>query len=266
METNQPRELEEEASRDLGSPRGSVPTDSEIAEGVCESASIEDENSYPARTADSSDCTAIAGEASTRAQVLTGDKRTTIGPGAGLGGIFSGQSLLTDEQVATARSLFKELDARSTGILNPGQIPTLLTILGYRVTEEEMHHALNEYDAEYENGLNEDDVIRLIEEMETNAFQKKQLLEAFALMDVDSSGIIEVARLQALLCGAEGGGADDVPDPLSESEFAYFMLEARAMKDGRFDYKKFVNDLLFSKVPIEPVGGRTKGKGKKKKK
>ncbi|EPR60418.1 EF hand domain-containing protein [Toxoplasma gondii GAB2-2007-GAL-DOM2] len=175
------------------------------------------------------------------------------------------QTVLTDEQVASTRALFNEIDVEAKGLLDPNQICALLNTLGYHLTEEELQQAMDDYDVDYKNGLNEDDLIQLVEEVEASTVQKRKVVEAFALMDVDSSGIVDVARLQALLCGTEGGGAEDVPDPLSESEFAYFMLEARAMKDGRFDYRKFVNDLLFSKVPIEPVGGKKKRKGKKKK-
>lgn len=149
---------------------------------------------------------------------------------------------IASDQLEQLRAIFDRFDMDHDGSLTQLELAALLRSLGLKPSGDQIHHLLDNMDANG-NGLIEFDelVEAILPDMnEEVLINQDQLMEVFRSFDRDGNGYITAAEL--------AGQMSKMGHPLSYRELSEMMREADTNGDGVISFNEFASILGKSAV------------------
>ncbi|KAA8522284.1 hypothetical protein F0562_012957 [Nyssa sinensis] len=149
---------------------------------------------------------------------------------------------LSEHQVASMREAFTLFDTDGDGKIAPSELGILMRSLGGNPTQAKLKEIVAQ-----ENLTSPFDFSRFMElmskHMQPEPFDR-QLLDAFSVLDKESTGYVAVADLRHILTS--------IGEKLEPSEFDEWIREVDVGSDGRMRYEDFISRMRLSFQPGQP--------------
>ncbi|XP_078488474.1 calmodulin-like [Ciona intestinalis] len=141
----------------------------------------------------------------------------------------------TDSQMEELREAFRFFDRNQNGSIEPEELGSVMTSLGYCATESELKDMIHEADVDGNGKIDFKEFVRMME-LKTNErpeqAEDEELREAFKVFDRDGNGLISRAELSQVM--------GNLGEQLSEKDLNDMISEADKNGDGQIDYEEFV--------------------------
>ncbi|CAG9860447.1 unnamed protein product [Phyllotreta striolata] len=140
----------------------------------------------------------------------------------------------TEEQVEEYKQKFNLFDKDNDGLIEIGNLGTLIRSLGQNPTERELKNLVSEISRE-DGKVDFSEFLTLLAMQMNNAGDEEELREAFRIFDKDGNGYIKLEELKHIVM--------TMGEKMSIQEFTEMMNEIEVNGEGKFNYEEFVTNI-----------------------
>ena len=147
---------------------------------------------------------------------------------------------LTDTEGAAYKEAFQIFDKHSEGYISSKELGTILSSLGFNISEEDLSEIINLFDNEINNNLIDFfSFLEIISKKKENIYKEEDLIDAFRIFDKEGNGKISRKELRYVMTSS---GED-----FNENYIKELIDESSPEHDEYIDYKKFCKLLITYK-------------------
>jgi calmodulin len=150
--------------------------------------------------------------------------------------------LFSKDRIAELKVAFDLFDEDGGGSISIEELGSIFKSIGYNPSVEELRDMLNdevrdeEEDEDNKNRVTFKEFLRLMSNKSKDDDTKKELIEAFRLLDRDGQGLINITELKEIML--ENG------ESLSRDELELLLREADDDNDGYIEYEIFIDKIM----------------------
>ena len=147
---------------------------------------------------------------------------------------------LTELEIALYKEAFQIFDRHSEGYISSKELGTIMSSLGFNISDEELYEIINMYDNEQNNNMIDFiSFLEIISKKKENIYKEEDLIDAFRIFDKEGNGKISSKELlYVMMSSGEDFNENYIKELINESSIDH---------DEYIDYQKFVKLLISSK-------------------
>ena len=147
---------------------------------------------------------------------------------------------LTEMEIALYKEAFQIFDKRSEGYISTKELGSILSSLGFNISDEDLNEIINIYDNDENNNLIDFiSFLEIISKKKNNIYKEEDLIDAFRIFDKEGNGKISSKELRYVIMSS---GED-----FNENYIKELINESSVDHDEYIDYHKFIKLLISSK-------------------
>ena len=147
---------------------------------------------------------------------------------------------LTEMEIALYKEAFQIFDKHSEGYISSNELGTIMSSLGFNISDEDLNEITNIYDNEQNNNMIDFiSFLEIISKKKENIYKEEDLIDAFRIFDKEGNGKISSKELLYVMMSS---GED-----LNENYIKELINESSMEHDEFIDYQKFVKLLISAK-------------------
>ena len=150
--------------------------------------------------------------------------------------------LLSKDRIAELKVAFDLFDEDGGGTISIEELATIFKSIGYNPSVQELRDMLNDDDREEEedeegkNNLTFQEFLKLMSNKTKDDDTKKELIEAFRMLDRDGQGLINITELKETML--------ELGEKLSPDELDILLRAADDDNDGYIEYEIFIDRIM----------------------
>ena len=147
---------------------------------------------------------------------------------------------LTEMEIALYKEAFQIFDKHSEGYISSNELGTIMSSLGFNISDEDLNEITNIYDNEQNNNMIDFiSFLGIISKKKENIYKEEDLIDAFRIFDKEGNGKISSKELlYVMMSSGEDFNENYIKELISESSMEH---------DEFIDYQKFVKLLISAK-------------------
>ena len=147
---------------------------------------------------------------------------------------------LTEMEIALYKEAFQIFDKHSEGYISSNELGTIMSSLGFNISDEDLNEITNIYDNEQNNNMIDFiSFLGIISKKKENIYKEEDLIDAFRIFDKEGNGKISSKELlYVMMSSGEDFNENYIKELISESSIEH---------DEFIDYQKFVKLLISAK-------------------
>ena len=147
---------------------------------------------------------------------------------------------LTEMEIALYKEAFQIFDKHSEGYISSNELGTIMSSLGFNISDEDLNEITNIYDNEQNNNMIDFiSFLGIISKKKGNIYKEEDLIDAFRIFDKEGNGKISSKELlYVMMSSGEDFNENYIKELISESSIEH---------DEFIDYQKFVKLLISAK-------------------
>ena len=147
---------------------------------------------------------------------------------------------LTEMEIALYKEAFQIFDKHSEGYISTNELGTIMSSLGFNISDEDLNEITNIYDNEQNNNMIDFiSFLEIISKKKGNIYKEEDLIDAFRIFDKEGNGKISSKELlYVMMSSGEDFNENYIKELISESSMEH---------DEFIDYQKFVKLLISAK-------------------
>ena len=147
---------------------------------------------------------------------------------------------LTEMEIALYKEAFQIFDKHSEGYISSNELGTIMSSLGFNISDEDLNEITNIYDNEQNNNMIDFiSFLEIISKKKENIYKEEDLIDAFRIFDKEGNGKISSKELlYVMMSSGEDFNENYIKELISESSIEH---------DEFIDYQKFVKLLISAK-------------------
>ena len=147
---------------------------------------------------------------------------------------------LTEMEIALYKEAFQIFDKHSEGYISSNELGTIMSSLGFNISDEDLNEITNIYDNEQNNNMIDFiSFLGIISKKKGNIYKEEDLIDAFRIFDKEGNGKISSKELlYVMMSSGEDFNENYIRELISESSMEH---------DEFIDYQKFVKLLISAK-------------------
>ena len=147
---------------------------------------------------------------------------------------------LTEMEIALYKEAFQIFDKHSEGYISSNELGTIMSSLGFNISDEDLNEITNIYDNEQNsNMIDFISFLEIISKKKENIYKEEDLIDAFRIFDKEGNGKISSKELlYVMMSSGEDFNENYIKELISESSIEH---------DEFIDYQKFVKLLISAK-------------------
>ena len=107
---------------------------------------------------------------------------------------------LTETEIAAYKEAFQIFDKHSEGYISSKELGTILSSLGFNISEEDLNEIINLFDNEINNNLIDFiSFLEIISKKKENIYKEEDLIDAFRIFDKEGNGKISRKELRYVI-------------------------------------------------------------------
>ena len=147
---------------------------------------------------------------------------------------------LTEIEIASYKEAFQIFDKHSEGYISTKELGTIMSSLGFNISEEDLNEIINLYDNEENNNMIDFiSFLDIISKKKDNIYKEEDLIDAFKIFDKEGNGKISSNELRYVMMSS---GED-----FNENYIKELINESSIDHDEFIDYHKFTKLLISYK-------------------
>ena len=147
---------------------------------------------------------------------------------------------LTEMEIALYKEAFQIFDKHSEGYISTKELGSILSSLGFNISDEDLNEIINIYDNDENNNLIDFiSFLEIISKKKENIYKEEDLIDAFRIFDKEGNGKISSKELRYVIMSS---GED-----FNENYIKELINESSVDHDEFIDYHKFIKLLISSK-------------------
>ena len=147
---------------------------------------------------------------------------------------------LTEMEIALYKEAFQIFDKHSEGYISSNELGTIMSSLGFNISDEDLNEITNIYDNEQNNNMIDFiSFLEIISKKKGNIYKEEDLIDAFRIFDKEGNGKISSKELlYVMMSSGEDFNENYIKELINESSMEH---------DEFIDYQKFVKLLISAK-------------------
>jgi calmodulin len=147
---------------------------------------------------------------------------------------------LTEMEIALYKEAFQIFDKHSEGYISSNELGTIMSSLGFNISDEDLNEITNIYDNDQNNNMIDFiSFLGIISKKKENIYKEEDLIDAFRIFDKEGNGKISSKELlYVMMSSGEDFNENYIKELISESSMEH---------DEFIDYQKFVKLLISAK-------------------
>ena len=147
---------------------------------------------------------------------------------------------LTEMEIALYKEAFQIFDKHSEGYISSNELGTIMSSLGFNISDEDLNEITNIYDNDQNNNMIDFiSFLEIISKKKGNIYKEEDLIDAFRIFDKEGNGKISSKELlYVMMSSGEDFNENYIKELISESSMEH---------DEFIDYQKFVKLLISAK-------------------
>ena len=147
---------------------------------------------------------------------------------------------LTEMEIALYKEAFQIFDKHSEGYISSNELGTIMSSLGFNISDEDLNEITNIYDNDQNNNMIDFiSFLGIISKKKENIYKEEDLIDAFRIFDKEGNGKISSKELlYVMMSSGEDFNENYIKELIDESSIDH---------DDFIDYHKFVKLLIASK-------------------
>jgi calmodulin len=147
---------------------------------------------------------------------------------------------LTEMEIALYKEAFQIFDKHSEGYISSNELGTIMSSLGFNISDEDLNEITNIYDNDQNNNMIDFiSFLEIISKKKGNIYKEEDLIDAFRIFDKEGNGKISSKELlYVMMSSGEDFNENYIKELISESSIEH---------DEFIDYQKFVKLLISAK-------------------
>ena len=147
---------------------------------------------------------------------------------------------LTEMEIALYKEAFQIFDKHSEGYISSNELGTIMSSLGFNISDEDLNEITNIYDNEQNNNMIDFiSFLGIISKKKGNIYKEEDLIDAFRIFDKEGNGKISSKELlYVMMSSGEDFNENYIKELINESSIEH---------DEFIDYQKFVKLLISAK-------------------
>ena len=147
---------------------------------------------------------------------------------------------LTEMEIALYKEAFQIFDKHSEGYISSNELGTIMSSLGFNISDEDLNEITNIYDNDQNNNMIDFiSFLGIISKKKGNIYKEEDLIDAFRIFDKEGNGKISSKELlYVMMSSGEDFNENYIKELISESSMEH---------DEFIDYQKFVKLLISAK-------------------
>ena len=147
---------------------------------------------------------------------------------------------LTEMEIALYKEAFQIFDKHSEGYISSNELGTIMSSLGFNISDEDLNEITNIYDNDQNNNMIDFiSFLGIISKKKGNIYKEEDLIDAFRIFDKEGNGKISSKELlYVMMSSGEDFNENYIKELISESSIEH---------DEFIDYQKFVKLLISAK-------------------
>ena len=147
---------------------------------------------------------------------------------------------LTEMEIALYKEAFQIFDKHSEGYISSKELGTIMSSLGFNISDEDLNEIISSYDNEQNNKMIDFiSFLDIISKKKEDIYKEEDLIDAFRIFDKEGNGKISSNELRYVMMSS---GED-----FNENYIKELINESSVDHDDYIDYNKFVKLLISSK-------------------
>ena len=148
---------------------------------------------------------------------------------------------LTEMEIALYKEAFQIFDKHSEGYISSNELGTIMSSLGFNISDEDLNEITNIYDNDQNNNMIDFiSFLGIISKKKENIYKEEDLIDAFRIFDKEGNGKISSKELRyVMMSSGEDFNENYIKELINQSCFEH--------DDEFIDYKKFVKLLMSNK-------------------
>jgi len=150
--------------------------------------------------------------------------------------------LLSKDRIAELKVAFDLFDDDGGGTISIEELAYIFKSIGYNPSVQELRDMVNDDDREEEedeegkNNLTFQEFLKLMSNKTKDDDSKKELIEAFRMLDRDGQGLINITELKETML--------ELGEKLSPDELEILLRAADDDNDGYIEYEIFIDKIM----------------------
>lgn len=147
---------------------------------------------------------------------------------------------LTEMEIALYKEAFQIFDKHSEGYISSNELGTIMSSLGFNISDEDLNEITNIYDNDQNNNMIDFiSFLGIISKKKGNIYKEEDLIDAFRIFDKEGNGKISSKELlYVMMSSGEDFNENYIKELINESSMEH---------DEFIDYQKFVKLLISAK-------------------
>ena len=147
---------------------------------------------------------------------------------------------LTEMEIALYKEAFQIFDKHSEGYISSNELGTIMSSLGFNISDEDLNEITNIYDNDQNNNMIDFiSFLEIISKKKGNIYKEEDLIDAFRIFDKEGNGKISSKELlYVMMSSGEDFNENYIKELINESSIEH---------DEFIDYQKFVKLLISAK-------------------
>ncbi len=147
---------------------------------------------------------------------------------------------LTEMEIALYKEAFQIFDKHSEGYISSNELGTIMSSLGFNISDEDLNEITNIYDNDQNNNMIDFiSFLGIISKKKENIYKEEDLNDAFRIFDKEGNGKISSKELlYVMMSSGEDFNENYIKELINESSMEH---------DEFIDYQKFVKLLISAK-------------------
>ena len=147
---------------------------------------------------------------------------------------------LTEMEIALYKEAFQIFDKHSEGYISSNELGTIMSSLGFNISDEDLNEITNIYDNDQNNNMIDFiSFLRIISKKKENIYKEEDLIDAFRIFDKEGNGKISSKELlYVMMSSGEDFNENYIKELISESSIEHDEFKKK---------KKFVKLLILAK-------------------
>ena len=147
---------------------------------------------------------------------------------------------LTEMEIALYKEAFQIFDKHSEGYISSNELGTIMSSLGFNISDEDLNEITNIYDNDQNNNMIDFiSFLEIISKKKGNIYKEEDLIDAFRIFDKEGNGKISSKELlYVMMSSGEDFNENYIKELINESSMEH---------DEFIDYQKFVKLLISAK-------------------
>ena len=143
-------------------------------------------------------------------------------------------------EIALYKEAFQIFDKHSEGYISSKELGTIMSSLGFNISDEDLKEIINLYDNEENNNMIDFiSFLEIISKKKENIYKEEELIDSFRIFDREGNGKISSKELRYVMMSS---GED-----FNENYIKELINESSIDHDEFIDYQKFVKLLISAK-------------------